>query len=135
MQAPFPQVHIVQSTLCSHTDVSLQLAKTCLITQMPVKAFYVKPSPTAQGQECRPLLDTDSHHLLVLGGTSKLETLQAVLPSPSLLRDERGSGGHRRWEIFMPTSTRPSWKLDPVLHKWGFSEEPLCPHIKAFVFN
>lgn len=67
VQAPFPQVHIVQSTLCSHTDVSLQLVKTCLITQMPIKAFYVKPSPTAQGQECRPLLDTDGHHLLVFG--------------------------------------------------------------------
>lgn len=41
---------------------------------MPVKAFYVKPSPTTQGQECRPLLGTDGHHLWYLDGTSKLET-------------------------------------------------------------
>lgn len=77
LQVPFfPGMHWpVQPGPRFYTCVSLRLAKTCLITQMPVKVFYVKPSPTAQGQEGHHLLDTDGHRLLCLDGTSRLETL------------------------------------------------------------
>lgn len=90
----------------------------------------MRPTPTALGLECCPLLDTDGPHPLCLDGTFKLETSQlssCLAHLTSLMGEEAlsidlGKYAHQHQDL-----------LDPVLRTWGFSEK-LCPHIKALAF-
>lgn len=104
-QVPFSLAYVVQS--CRLLFPPLCVTATCrdlsLPPQMPVKVFYVKLSPMAQGQVCAPsLLEVGGQHPPCLGGTSCLACLLAMGKEPVSVDFGK---------YLCPTSTRTPWSV------------------------
>lgn len=96
---------------------------------MPVKAFYMRPTPTAPGPGVLPPAGHGWPPSSVFGWYFQARDLQlssclahlTSLMSEEALSMDLGKYAHQQQGIFL---------LDPVLRTRGFSEK-LCPHIKA----